>query len=190
MTVPHPTPETSSSPPPLPSTPGPAAVPPQHNPDPQTPSGAPNIPSSASTNPVPNNILPTGPPLSSNSPMTRFDLSPSRPEPHRSIMITTAPSAPPGPTSALDLGTAAEGDSSSMPGLRKEKDIADPPSLNRVIPANTRATLNLPPQSLSLPLVSDPDATTAGLSPREREPYAKHTGDHPRHPSLCSYDMV
>ncbi|KAH9054591.1 hypothetical protein EDB83DRAFT_2316342 [Lactarius deliciosus] len=126
--------------------------------------------------------------MSSNSPLTRFDPSPSRLEPHRSIIIATAPSAPPGPTSVLDLGAAAEGNGSAKPGLRKENDTIDSPSVNRVIPANTRATLDLPPQYLSLPPVTDPDATTAGLPPRE--PDAEHTGDYPRHPSLCSYDMV
>lgn len=138
------------------------------------------------SNPVLYNILPIGPIMTSNSPLTRFDPSPSHLESHLSVKTTAAPCAPPAPTSAPDLCVAAEGDGSPKPELRKERDTLD--SLNRAIHANSRVTLDFPPQSPSLPPVTDPDATTAGLSPQE--PDAEHTGDHLRHPLLCSYDMV
>jgi len=185
ITMPHPTPETSTSASPLSSTSPPAAISLQHNADLLTPSGVPNLPFSASSSPVLDNIPPTGPPLSSHSPMTRSDLSPSFPESHRSIKVTTAPSASPGPTSAPDPGAAAEGDGSPKPGLRKEKDALGPPLVNR---ANNMATPDLPPQSPSLPSATGSDVAIAGPSLRELN--AERTGDHPPHPSHCRYDVV
>ncbi len=179
ITMPYPTPETSPSAPPLSSTAPPAAVAVQNNAHLLT------SPSSASSNPDLDNILPTGPPLSSHSPTTRSDLSPSRPESRRSMIALTAPSASPGPTSAPDLGgAAAEDDDRPKPGLRKERDALDPPSVNGAI----HATLDLPPQSRSLPSVTDSDVAIAGRS--LREPNGERTGDHPPHPSHCRYDIV
>ncbi|KAI9441169.1 hypothetical protein BJY52DRAFT_503171 [Lactarius psammicola] len=82
-------------------------------------------PSSASSNPALENILPTGPLLSLHSPMARSDLSPSRPESHRSVIVLYPPSASPWPTSAPDLrGAAAEDDGRPKPVSRK---VLDPP---------------------------------------------------------------
>ncbi len=181
ITMPSPTPETSTVAPPHSSTSLTAAVSLQHNPDLLTSSDQPNLPYSASSNPVLDNILPTGPPLSSHPSMTRSDLSPFFPESHRSTIVPTALSASPGPTSAPDLGAAAEDDGSPQPGLSKEKDALDPPSVNRAIHANTMATLDLSPQSPSLPLVNDSDVAIAGRS--LREPNAERTGDHRPYPS-------
>ncbi len=178
ITIPYPTPETSTSTPPLP------AVSLQHNPDLLVPSGFPNLPSS---DPVLNNILPIGPPLPSPSTMTQSDLSPSFPQSHRSIIVTTSPSVSPGPTSAPDLGTATKGDRSPKPGLGKEEDALDPPSesVNRATHANTMATLDFLPQLSS---VTDPDVAIAG--PSLREPDAGRTRDHPPDPPHCRYDIV
>ncbi len=164
ITMPHPTPETSISFPSLSSTSPPAAVALQINLDLLTPSDPPNLPSS---NPVLDNI-PPGSPLSSRPPMTRSDLSPSFPESDRSTIVTTAPCAFPGPTPPPDFGAAAEDDGIPRPDLRKEN---DPPSVNRAIQANT---LDLPPQSPSLPSVTDSNIAIAG--PSLREAYTKRTG--------------
>src|SRR6266702_4334427 len=142
ITIPYPTPETSTSTPPLSFAPSPPAVSLQHNPDLLVPSSFPNLPSSASSNPVLDNILSIGPPLPSPSTMSQSDPSPSFPQSHRSIIVTTSPSVSPGPTSAPDLGAATEADGSPKPGLRKEKDALDSPSVNRAIHANTTATLD------------------------------------------------
>ncbi|KAI9445737.1 hypothetical protein BJY52DRAFT_410901 [Lactarius psammicola] len=144
ITVPNPTPGTSTCAPPLSSTSPPAAVAFQHNPDLLTFSDPPNLPSSASSNPVLDNILPTDLPLSSYLPITRSDLCPSFPESHRSIVVTTAPSTSLGPTPAPDLRASAEDDGSPT-SLRKEKDTLNPPSVNRAIHANNMDTLDLPP---------------------------------------------
>ncbi|KAH8989687.1 hypothetical protein EDB92DRAFT_2001702, partial [Lactarius akahatsu] len=127
ITVPDPAPETSPSTPPLPPTSGPVS--PQDNADPPTASNAPSLSSSASSNPVLDNILPTGLILSSNSPMTRSGPSPSHPESYLSVKITTAP---PGPTSTPDLGVAAEGDGSAKPGLRRKGILLTPPRFDGV----------------------------------------------------------
>ena len=76
ITMPHPTPETSTSTPSLSSTSLPAAVALQHNAHLLTSSDPPNLLYSVS-NTVPDNILPTGTPLSSHSPITRSYPSPS-----------------------------------------------------------------------------------------------------------------
>ncbi|KAI9450670.1 hypothetical protein BJY52DRAFT_1419460 [Lactarius psammicola] len=152
ITILHPTPETSKS---APSSTPPAAVTLQHNPDLLTSSDPPNLPSSSSSNPALDNTLPTG---------------------------TTAPSASPRPTSAPDLGAAAEGDGSPQPGSHKEKDALGLPSVNRAIHANTTATLDLPPQSPSLRPITDSDAAVVGPSPWE--PNTELTGDQ-RSSSAC-----
>ncbi|KAH9034800.1 hypothetical protein EDB84DRAFT_1578111 [Lactarius hengduanensis] len=108
ITARHYTPDTSTSTP-LSSTSPPAAVSPQHNADFLTPSDPPSHPPSTSSKTVLDNILPT-------------DL-------HRSIIVTTASSSP-GPTSALDSSTAADGGGSTKPSLRSNKD-AGPLSVNR-----------------------------------------------------------
>ncbi len=182
ITIPHPTPETST-PVSLSST-SPPAVALQHNADPPTPSDPTNLPSSASSNPAPD-ILPTGAPLSSHSTMTRSDLSPSFPESHRSIIVTTTS---PGPTSTPDPCAAAKDYGSPKPGLRKEKDALDPPSVNRVTNANTIAALDLPSRSRSLPSVTDSDVAIVGLS--LRTPNTERIGDYPSHSSHYPYDIV
>ena len=80
-TAPLPAPETSTAAP-LFSSP-PSAVSLQHNTDQLTPPNTPNLPSIASLNPVLDAMLPTGPSLSSHSPITRPSSSPSFPESHR-----------------------------------------------------------------------------------------------------------
>ena len=94
LTMPLPTPETSTSAP-LSSGP-PFTVSLQHNADQLTPSGSPNLPSSL--NPVLDNMLHTGPSLSSHSLITRPSLSPSFPGSHYSTIVSTPPSASPGMT--------------------------------------------------------------------------------------------
>ena len=180
--VPHITPDTStiatlSSPSP------PAAVSPQRNADPMTSPEPPTFSSSASSNPVFDNILHTGPLLSSLSLMIRSD--PSR---LSLIVPTAAPSASPGTASAPDLGATAEDDGSHMPGLREEMDALDPPSANRAIHTNTMATPDLPLQSSSLLSITHSDVATADRSPRE--PNAEHTGNHPPDFSHFQYDIV
>ncbi|KAH9026472.1 hypothetical protein EDB84DRAFT_341938 [Lactarius hengduanensis] len=176
ITVPHDTPTLTL---PLSSTSPPAAVALQYNPDLLTPSDPPNLPVPASSGLVLDNIVPTGPPLPSHSPTTRPDLSSSFPESHREIIATT-PSTSPGPSSALDLSIAAGDD-----GGRRDKDVG-PPSVNRTTHANAMTTLDLPPQSLSLP--SDADSAIAAIAgPSQR---AERIGDHTLRPSHCRYDIV
>ncbi|KAI9467324.1 hypothetical protein BJY52DRAFT_1413439 [Lactarius psammicola] len=69
------------------------------------------------------------------------------------------------PISAPDLGAAAEGDGSPKPGLRKEKDAPDPPSVIRAIHANTMTTVDLPPQSPPLISVTNSDIAIVGTKP-------------------------
>ncbi|KAH8993867.1 hypothetical protein EDB86DRAFT_2830039 [Lactarius hatsudake] len=103
---------------------------------------------------------------------------------------TAAPSASPGPTSVPDLGSAADDDGSRKPGLRKDKDVVDPPWVNRAIHANTMSTLYPPPQPPSLLSVTDSDVVITGRSPRG--PIPERTGDHLPHPSQPDhrYDIV
>ena len=184
MPVPHITPNTSTIATPLSVPSPPAAVSPQHNADPITPLEPPNLPSSTSSNPVLDNILHTGPSLSSLLPMTRSDPS------HRSIIDTTTPSASPGGTSALDLGPGAttEGDGGPMLALHEEMDAIDPPSVNRAIHSNTMAIPDPPPQSPSLPSVTDSDVAITGRS--LREPNVERTEDRPPDSSHYQYDIV
>ena len=181
--VPRLTPETSTIATPLSSPSLPAAASRQYNADPMTPPEPSKFLSSASSNPVLDNILHTGPSLSSLLPMTRSDLS------HRLIIVATvSPGASLGTTSAPDLGATAEDDGSHMPGLSEEMDTLDPPSANRTIHANTMAPPDLPLQSSSPLPITHSVVATAGPPPRE--PNAKHTGDHPPDLSHFQYDMV
>ncbi|KAI9441074.1 hypothetical protein BJY52DRAFT_1217099, partial [Lactarius psammicola] len=130
-----------TSEPPLSSTFPPTAVDLQHNAHPLTPSDPPDLPSSASDL-VLNNTLPI--------------------ESYRPIIVTTAPSASPGLTSAPDPGAAAEDNCSPKP---------EPPL-----------------QSPSLPLVADSDVVVAGRS--LLEPSAELSGDNPPHALHRRYDIV
>ncbi|KAH8991016.1 hypothetical protein EDB92DRAFT_1816526 [Lactarius akahatsu] len=180
IVMPHATPATSTSPLPLSFTSSPTAVAVQHNPELLAQSDLPNLPYSAFVNPVLDNTLSTGPPPSSHLPMTQSDLSPSCQESHHSLTATAAPSAPPWPTFAPDMGAATEDNASSKPSSRKENDALDPPSVNRAI----TVTLDLLPQFPSLPLVTDSDVAIAGPSLRE------HAGDHSPHPPHLPHDIV
>ncbi|KAI9451762.1 hypothetical protein BJY52DRAFT_1351305 [Lactarius psammicola] len=104
-------------------------------------------------------------------------------------MFSTDNILPKGPSSASDLGATSEDDGSTKPGLRKEKDFLDTPSVtaNRAIHTST-ATLDLPPQSRSLLSATDSDVPTAG--PSLREPNAKLTGDHLPHLSHCQVYII
>ena len=185
--MPYPTPETSTSVHPRFFTSQPTAVSLQHNADPLTPSNLLSLPSPAS-NPVLNNIPPTGPSLSTHSSITRYDFSLPFPESHRPITINSAPSASPGPTSGPDPGIAAEDDGSLMPDLPKKKEALDPLSVNRAIDTNNIATPDHSPQSPPAPSVTDLDIAITAVS--LREPNAGHTGDHPPGPSRYQYDIV
>ena len=174
-----PAPETSTSAPLSSSLP--SAIPLQHNADQLTPSGLPNYPSSASLNPVLDTMLPTGPSLSSHSPITPPSLSPAFPESHQSIIVSTPPGASPGMTNAPDPGAPP----STAPVLREEKDTFDRPSVNR---ANTTVAPDLPLQ-VPLPLSTiDSDIAIAG--PSSRELNVECTSDHSPAPSDFQYDIV
>ncbi|KAI9445695.1 hypothetical protein BJY52DRAFT_1315474 [Lactarius psammicola] len=164
--MPHPTTETSAFAPPFPSSFAAAAH--QHNADPLTPSNPPNLRYSTPSHPVLDDIFPT--------------------ESHRSIIVTVAPGTSPGPTSVPDLDSAAEDHGSPKPEFHKKEDALDPHSVNWEIQANTIATRDLPPQSASLPLVTNSDIAIAG--PSLREPNAERTGDSPVDPSHGLYDIV
>ncbi|KAH9057276.1 hypothetical protein EDB87DRAFT_1632647 [Lactarius vividus] len=123
----------------------------QHNVDPLAPSNPPNLPHLATSNSVLDNILPTGVPLPSSSLVTRPYLSLSFPGSRRPIIVSVSPSIFPRPTSPPDLGAAVEDGGDEKPGLRKEEDAIDPPSLNRAIHA---MVTDPPPRSLSPPRLS------------------------------------
>ncbi|KAH9054602.1 hypothetical protein EDB83DRAFT_2392799 [Lactarius deliciosus] len=116
----HPTPEPPTSPPAS----SPAAVSLQRNPDLLT---SPHSPFPTFSNTVLDSMPPTGPPPSSRSPVTRSDLSLSYPKSYRSVIVTTAPSASPEPTSTLDLDAAVVGDGIPKPGSHEEKGALDNP---------------------------------------------------------------
>ncbi|KAH9056381.1 hypothetical protein EDB87DRAFT_1239388 [Lactarius vividus] len=143
--VPQSTLESSISARPFSPTSPPAAVALRQNPEPLMPFGPPNHPSPASSNQV-LSILPTGS--------------------HRQIIATTDPGTSPGRSFAPDLGAAAEDGGSQKPGLHKDKDAVDPPSVNWAIHANI----------------------IAGRS--QTGPIPERTGDHPPHPSHHRYDTV
>ncbi len=149
----------------------------------RTPSDVPDIPWSPPIA-VFDNMLPTDPPLSSNSAVTGSDRASSSPEPHTSMLAPTAPSpSPPRPIAALDLGATAEGEGSTHASSREDKDALGPSSAIR---KNFMAAPDLSPQSSSLP--SSIGVATAGTSRSSLD--AKHTGDHPPHPSHSQYDIV
>jgi len=77
--------------------------------------------------------------------------------------------------SVPDPGAAAEGDGDGgMPEL-EERDAVDPPSTNRTIHSDAMAGVDLPPQFLSLPSVTD-------SAPSLRELIVERTGDHHSQP--------
>jgi hypothetical protein len=84
-----------------------------------------------------------------------------------------------------DPGTAVEPDGTPTPGLRDEKDALDLPSEPHGIDANIICTPDPPPQSPSLPLVTDSEVAVAGHSFRELS-----AGDNPPGPSRYQYDIV
>ena len=177
-TAPLPAPETSTAAP-LFSSP-PSAVSLQYHTDQLIPSNPLNLPSIASLNPVLDAMLPTGPSLSSHSPITRPSSSPSFPESHRSIIISIAPNASPGMTFAPDPDVPTSLARSSC----EEKDTFDLPSVNR---PNITVAPDLPLQS-SLPLSTvDSDVSIAGPSPRETT--VECTGDHTPRPSDFRHDI-
>ncbi|KAH9031390.1 hypothetical protein EDB83DRAFT_2525764 [Lactarius deliciosus] len=175
ITTLHPTPETSISPPLLPTSP-PAVIALRQHAGPPTPSDPPTFPPLASLGRVPDNMLPTGAPLSSLSDDPILDLT-------GPIIVAAPPSASPGPTSAPNLDAATEDDGSQKSGFQNDNDALDPFS-TRAIHANIMPILDRPP----LLLVTDSDVVITG--PSVREPDAERTGDHLRHPSHGQYDIV
>ncbi|KAI9432457.1 hypothetical protein H4582DRAFT_1995131, partial [Lactarius indigo] len=153
MTTPHATPETSTSAP-LSSTPPPAAVAIRHNPDLLKPFDAPNLTRSTS-----NTVLNTT-------------------ESHRSIIVTTAPTASPRLTSTP---AAPEGEGSMEAALHMESDTLAPSGIQE----NIIATSDLPSQPLPSPSVTD----VAIASPSRRSLGAEHTGDHSPYPLHSQYDI-
>ncbi|KAH9054607.1 hypothetical protein EDB83DRAFT_2392827, partial [Lactarius deliciosus] len=147
--IPRPTSASSTSASSLSSTSPSTALAPQRDVDPLAPSDPPNPPHLAASNPVLDNILPTGALLPSLSLMTRFCPSLSFPGSCHPIMDTVSPSVSPGPTSTPGLGAAVEDGGTKDPGLREEDGTIDP-SLNRAILANTMVT-DFPPQPPSPP---------------------------------------
>jgi hypothetical protein len=131
----------------------------------------------SASSPVLDDILLRGPLLSTESPLTRSDLSLSFPEAHRLVTGVSAPSASVVPTSGPDPGTSAEDDCSPTPAFLKENSALDPLQVHHAISASAMTTLVLPPRSPPLPSVTDLDVTIVGCS--LREPNAKHTRDHP-----------
>ncbi|KAH9024173.1 hypothetical protein EDB84DRAFT_1440760 [Lactarius hengduanensis] len=160
--MPNPTPEALTPVPPLSITSPPVAVAHQHNAEPLAPYDTLNIPSSASCNP---------------------DILPTSTEPHSSMIVTTAPSTSPGPTSAPDVGAAAQDDGRPHLGLRKEKDALGALEVDQAIHANSMADLDSPP-SPSMRSITKPEVAIAGPSPREPD------ADHPPHTSHDQYDVV
>jgi len=152
------TPENSPSACPVPST---SVVALQHNADLLTSSDAPNFPSLTPFDRVLDTILPTDPPLSLDSPMTRSNHSPSFPESHRSIIAANARGAPPRPISAPVLGAATEDQGSPKDALRRDNDAPDSPVSNRAIHAITVTAPDLPSftdVAIAVPSRREPDA--------------------------------
>jgi hypothetical protein len=173
IATPYPTPEASVSPPPRSSTSPPAAVSLQDKEDLLTPSDSPNLPSPASGL-VLDNVLPTGPSLSAHSSITRTDLSLSFPESRHQIPVPYKPSAALVHASGLDPSAAAADDGSPISSLCKGKNDLDPPSVHHAVDSNTTPTLMLPPQTPSLPSVTDAGTAIAGHSSPETS--AEHIG--------------
>ncbi|KAH9057280.1 hypothetical protein EDB87DRAFT_1632664 [Lactarius vividus] len=157
ITMPRSTPKTSVSIPPLSSTSPSIVLSLHHNEDLPAPSDEPNLPPSAST-------------------LNIFSTESCRP-----IVVATIR------TSAPDLGAAAQDGGGQKPGLRKDTDALDTPSMNREIRANTVPALDLPPQPSSLSSVTDSDIAIASPS---MGPNAERTGRRPPHPSHGQYDIV
>ena len=94
------------------------------------------------------NVLPTGPLMSSDSPVTRSDHTFSSPESHSSMLTPTVPSPScSSPSSAPDPSAAAEGEGSATAALSMEKDGLYPSSIHEDI----MATPDLPQESTSRP---------------------------------------
>ncbi|KAH9028377.1 hypothetical protein EDB85DRAFT_1892552 [Lactarius pseudohatsudake] len=108
-----------------------------HNVDLLKPSDPPKFPSTASSNPVPDNILPT---------------------------VTTAPNASPKRTFETELGAAGDHDSPNPDS--KEKDALDPPLSESRIPHKHHGHPGSSIESPSLRSVADTDATIMGPSLR------------------------
>jgi len=175
----HPTSMASTSPP------GAVAV--QHIADRRTSSDVLDVPSLPSPTPVLDNMLPTGPHSSLDSPVTGSDHpSSSSPESHSSPLAPAVPSLPhPRLTSAPDLGAAAEGDGSTKAAFRKRKE-EDTLYSSSEIRNNIITTSDPPPQSPSPPSVTD----IAIAGPSQRTLDAEHTKDNPPHPSHGQFDIV
>ena len=109
----------------------------EHTPASRTPS--PDVPSSPSPTHVVDDMLPTGPPSSPDSPVAGSDHTSSAPEAHSSMLASGAhgPSLPQ-MSSAPDLGAGAEGEGSAKVILRKEEDAS------LAIREDTMATPDLP----------------------------------------------
>ncbi|KAH8982886.1 hypothetical protein EDB92DRAFT_2106470 [Lactarius akahatsu] len=68
---------------------------------------------------------------------------------------------------------------------------ASNPALDNILPTESHRSIippDLPPQSRSLPSVTDSGVAVGDRS--LREPSAEQTGDHYPHPSHCRYDIV
>jgi hypothetical protein len=152
-----------------------------------TPPDLPNL-SSTSSDPILDNTLPTGPSLSSHSPITRSDQSTSFPESHPSITVASAPRATLVLTSGPDPGTPADDNGGPIPDLRQENGASGPPSVHHAIDANATLTPDHPPQSSSPPSVTGSDIAIPGGS--QQESNAGQRGDRPPYSSFYQYDMV
>ena len=117
--------------------------------------------------------------------MTRSDLSFFYAESHRSTIVTTAPSASPEPITAPESGAAFQDDGQPKPGLRKEKEVSDPPLVNRETNADT---IDVPPYPPALQSITDSNGTN--LSRSLQGPQTEHAGEHLPNPSRNKYDMV
>ena len=120
-------------------------------------SGSPEIPSSSSLEPVLENILSTGTPLT----IPRHNLTDQRSytESHSSIMASTSPRTSPWPTSAV---AATSDEDSPKTSPREDKDALDLPPVDCASRATTQAIVDVLPQLLPLPSVTD--IATASLS--------------------------
>ena len=141
-----------------------------------------DVPSS----PSPTQVLPTGPPLTSDFTVIGTDHTSSSLE-YLSPML--APGAP-SPSrllhpSASDMGAVSEGESSVKPAFCMEKDAPHPPLKIR---EDSMADPDLPPQSLSPPPIID--VAIAGRSHSQSSLDVEHTADHPSHPLHGQFDGV
>ena len=141
----------------------------EHTPVNRTPSL--DVPSSSSPIPVPDDILPTGPPLPSDSSVTGSDYALSSPESHSSMLAPGTPgSSRPWLSSAPGMGVVTEGgDSRTKTALRKDQAALRPSS-------PIRGNIMAIPDLRSPSPASVAGVAVAGPS--------GHTGDHPLQPSL------